>query len=252
MIKTAGGLEAQRLVVSIHDVSPVTLESVRKMRDKLHTWGVEKCSLLVIPNHHKKGRTIDSHETLQWLKTAVSQGDEIVLHGYFHKKVSAKDVSPWDHLVANYYTAGEGEFQSLDYDTAIKALKTGDAELRSAGFNPQGFIAPAWLCGKKAREAVRAYGFAYTTYLGDIYDYTRNKSIPTQSLVWSVRAPWRRQMSLVWNQLLFLRNLRKPILRISLHPPDMIYPQIWRQVETLIRRSLVKRIPQTYLDCIDT
>ncbi|MDK3159613.1 polysaccharide deacetylase family protein [Kamptonema cortianum] len=241
---------SRRLVVSIHDVSPLTLGVVRKMREELRRWGVNQCSLLVIPNHHKKGRTIDSPETLAWLREAVAGGDEIILHGYFHKKVSAKAATPWDYLIANYYTAGEGEFHSLDYDTAIKALKTGDAELRSAGFNPQGFIAPAWLCGNKARDAVRAYGFAYTTYLGKIYDYTRNKSIPTQSLVWSVRAPWRRQMSLAWNQLLFWRNLRKDILRISLHPPDMTHPQIWNQVESLTRRALQTRQPATYLDCI--
>jgi len=241
---------SKKLVVSIHDVSPLTLEPVRKMREELRIWGVDKCSLLVIPDHHKKGRTIDSPETLFWLHEAATRGDEIVLHGYNHLKSSAQSSRPWDFLIANYYTAGEGEFQLLDYETALSTLEKGASELRSAGFDPQGFIAPAWLCGREARKAVGDCGFSYTTYLGEIYDYPHNKSIPAQSLVWSVRAGWRRQMSLVWNRSLFSRNISQTILRISLHPPDMIYPQIWTQVESLIKKSLVTRIPDTYLNCI--
>jgi hypothetical protein len=66
--------------------------------------------------------------------------------------------------------------------------------------------------------------------------------------VYSVRAGWRRAVSRVWNPYLFGRLAENPLLRVSLHPPDIEHPAVWRQAMGLVRRSVDGgREPQTYL-----
>ena len=71
------------LVVSLHDVSPLTRERVAHMLDDLLGSGVERIPLLVIPNHHRLAPISEDAIFCEWLRR-VAQRHEIVLHGYFH------------------------------------------------------------------------------------------------------------------------------------------------------------------------
>jgi predicted deacetylase len=68
----------------------------------------------------------------------------------------------------------------------------------------------------------------------------------SQSLVWSVRSSWRRQVSRAWNELLFRRLAANSLLRISIHPVDLRHAQIWRQIRELVSRASADREPLTY------
>ena len=237
------------LVVSIHDVSPLTRGRVAEMLAELAEIGVERTSLLVIPNHHHKAPIVEDAGFCSWLRETAGRGHEVVLHGYHHKR--PRRGGEWSQtFLTEFYTAGEGEFYDLSTMEASWRLEKGRQELQTAGLQPRGFIAPAWLLGENAEAAVKAAGFDYTTRLKNFKDLKSGRVDDSQSLVWSVRAGWRRAASLWWNAALLRRLSPTPLLRFGLHPPDWDHPAIKRQILQLLRTALAGREAITYEDCL--
>jgi predicted deacetylase len=244
-------MSTRALVVSIHDVSPATREPVAAILDALGKIGVPRTSLLVIPDHHHRGRITADPAFVSWLRSLVAAGHEPVLHGYFHQRERRGGESPGARLLTRCYTADEGEFFDVTYNEARGLLARGGRELTEcAGVNPTGFIAPAWLLSRAGEEAVRTLGFAYTTRLGSISALQTGRVQRSQSLCWSVRAAWRRATSLAWNNLLFRTLELNPVARVSIHPQDFGFPAIWRQIESLVRKACEDRLPATYQDVV--
>jgi len=232
------------LVVSIHDVSPLTRPAVEGILEDLAGISVAAASLLVIPDHHHRAPLSEDPACGEWLRQKESQGHEIVLHGFFHRRPPQGGWST--RLVTEHYTAGEGEFYDLSEAEAAQRLEKGRATLASAGLSATGFIAPAWLLGPEAERAVRQAGFAYTTRLAHFKDLATGRLTPSQSLVWSVRSGWRRQVSLWWNASLARRLAPNPLFRVGIHPPDWEYPAVRRQVLQLTGAALAGREVMTY------
>ena len=233
------------LIVSIHDVSPLTREAVDTMLLDLAEAGVGRTSLLVIPDHHHKAPLAEDAEFCEWLRNWARNGQEVVLHGYYHKRPPTNSGLA-SKLVTEHYTAGEGEFFDLSEKAARERLEKAKAEFAAAGFHPTGFIAPAWLLGQEAEAAVKKAGFGYTTRLKNFKDLASGRETPSQSLVWSVRSGWRRQVSLWWNAWLAGRLAQAPLLRVGLHPPDWTHREIRAQALELIRTALAGREVMTY------
>lgn len=240
------------LVVSIHDVAPRTVSVVDQMLDRLAAMGISKCSLLVIPDYHYEGRFDKDAAFCDWLRRRVDQGHEAVLHGYYHLRKSAPQEDMMKRFWTKYYTAGEGEFFDLPYIQAEKRLQEGRQIFQNIGLSAQGFIAPAWLLGAEAQKAVKDRGFSYTVRVDGILDLKQNVRHVSRSLVYSVRARWRRMVSLGWNSLLekLLRN--RAVLRMSLHPPDFTFPRIWNHAEACLNRSKTTRQVMTYQSFVDS
>jgi len=236
------------LVVSIHDVSPATRPAVEAMIADLQAAGVERTSLLVIPDHHHRGVAMADAAFVEWLSGLEKAGHEVVAHGYYHRRNAREREGAFTKWVTRHYTAGEGEFFDLEEKEAEPLLDRGLAEFRGAGFAPKGFIAPAWLLGWDAELAVRSRGFDYTTRIATITDLRRNQVYHSRSLVYSVRAFWRRQVSLLWNAFVLYRVRYWPLVRVGLHPPDWKYPLIRSHAMGCIRRAMKKRPATTYWD----
>jgi len=120
----------------------------------------------------------------------------------------------------------------------------------SCGFKPHGFVAPAWLLSVEAERAARDAEMEYTTRLGSVRDLRSGETFFSRSLVYSVRNGWRRTMSLAWNAALSRAMKIKPLLRLSIHPPDYSHPTIWRQIIDLVSAMDGVRTPTTYQDWI--
>ncbi|MFZ4682521.1 MAG: DUF2334 domain-containing protein [Terrimicrobiaceae bacterium] len=234
------------LVVSIHDVSPLTQKRVADMLADLADLGVDRTSLLVIPDHHHKAPILEDAGFCSWLRETADRGHEVVLHGYYHLRPKGGGLR--GALTTEVYTAGEGEFYDLSEEEAAARLEKGLREFQTAGFHPKGFIAPAWLLGEKAEAAVKAAGFDYTTRLKNFKNLKTGCVDDSQSLVWSVRAGWRRVASLWWNASLVRRLGDVTLLRFGLHPPDWDHPAIKRQILQLLRAALAGREAITYED----
>lgn len=241
-------LPPRSLVLSIHDVSTVTRAVVERMLEDLAGVGVSITSLLVIPDHHRKGRIDHNPEFSSWLRSAVNQGHEAVLHGFYHLRPEKTGENLAARLITRSYTAGEGEFYDLPFSEATALLQQGRKSLLNCGVSPDGFIAPAWLLGAEAERAVREEGFGYTTRIGTVIDCLSGKEYDARSMVYSVRAGWRRSVSLLWNQLLFQQLRKAPLLRIGLHPPDWEHEAIRRHILKCVRLAASERRVMTYRD----
>jgi predicted deacetylase len=232
------------LVVSIHDVSPLTWNLVLDIVGDLVGAGVERTALLVVPNHHSKAPIREDPAFCEWARRAARE-HEVVVHGYFHKR-PARLGGWWQTFITEHYTAGEGEFYDLSEGEAALLLERARREFDAVGLAFRGFVAPAWLLGREAEQAVRKAGFDYTTRLRQFKDLVTNRETVSQSLVWSVRSAWRRVVSLGWNALLARQLLRAPLLRIGLHPVDWQHARIRGQALQLIRAALAGRDAITY------
>lgn len=234
------------IVVSIHDVSPRTRPACERILAELATLGVGATSLLVIPDHHRRGHFLKDAAFCEWLRAATERGHEAVLHGYFHQRTRREGETPVAKAMTRFYTADEGEFYDIDRASARSLVEKGRDEFRSIGLDPTGFIAPAWLLGAEADAVLRELGFEYTTLLGSVVDFKNDRVHRSQSLVWSVRSGWRRVVSRMWNAFLFRRLAANPLMRFSIHPVDIEHPAMWRQIRALILRALSDRKALTY------
>ncbi|MFZ4774610.1 MAG: DUF2334 domain-containing protein [Terrimicrobiaceae bacterium] len=234
------------VVVSIHDVSPLTQDRTEAILGDLKKLGVPVTSLLVIPDHHHCGLISENSAFGGWLRAKCDEGHEAVLHGYFHLRETRITDDLKKRIITRSYTAGEGEFFDLEKPAARDLLDRGRAALEACGVCPGGFIAPAWLLGAEAEQAVREAGFEYTTRIATVSDFLTGILHPSRSQVWSVRAGWRRTCSLAWNALLFQKTLELPLTRIGIHPPDWEHPRIREQILKIAGESVAGREAMTY------
>ena len=238
------------LVVSLHDVSPLTRPVFEPMLAELKTLGVTRFSLLVIPDHHRRGHMLADAGFCRWLESVAKEGHELVVHGYHHQRAPRAAETWKERMMTRVYTRGEGEFYDLSRAEAALLLARAQEAFRQLDAPaPSGFIAPAWLLSDAASEAVRAAGFRYTTYLTGVLDYHRAEAagfIRARSLVYSPRNRWRRTCSLLYNAGLARVLRRAPLIRLGLHPPDYQHSKLWRQVRRIVADSLRTRTATTY------
>ncbi len=237
------------LVVSLHDVSPLTRPIFEPMLAELAALGVERCSLLVIPDHHRRRHMLADAGFCRWLETLARQGHELVAHGYYHQRVPRPSESWRQRVTTRVYTQGEGEFYDLSKEEAAGLLARAKADFGKLDAPPPvGFIAPAWLLSNPARGAVREAGFRYTTFLTGVEDFAAGGSgfIPARSLVYSPRNRWRRVCSLGYNAGLAQWLKSAPLMRLGLHPPDCQHANLWRQVRRIVREAVKERTVETY------
>jgi len=243
-------LSRNSLVVSIHDIAPSNRSAVEQIIDALGCSGVRTCSLLVVPDYHHEGRASEDRQFVSWLRDLEAAGHEIVIHGYFHQRERCARETMQTQFFTRFYTENEGEFYDLDYNEALRRIISARDEFRAIGLKPHGFVAPAWLLSADAERAACDADLEYTTRLRTVRDLRSGENFPAQSIVYSVRNQWRRAASRRWNATLFRLLQRRPLLRVSIHPPDFSHPAIWRQVVDLIEKAVPARAVTTYQDWV--
>src|SRR6059058_191725 len=238
------------MVVSLHDVAPSNRDVASKIISELSRHGVRICSLLVIPDYHHQGLATRDRQFIGWLRNLEADGHEIVIHGYFHERPRGPSETLRDKFLTRLYTHNEGEFYDLDYEEALRRITNARDEFRASGLTPRGFVAPAWLLSREGERAARDAELEYTTRLRTVRDLRSGETFPARSVVYSVRNSWRRTLSLAWNAALGRALESKPLVRLSIHPPDFSHPAIWRQIVDLIGDIDGRRTPTTYQDWI--
>ncbi|HXQ30485.1 MAG TPA: polysaccharide deacetylase family protein [Steroidobacteraceae bacterium] len=222
--------------VSVHDVAPATWQDCARLLELLAPLAVP-VTLLIVPHYHGGRRADADPEFSAALRERVIRGDEVMVHGYYHRDTGPTPRTPLDWGRRRLYTAGEGEFGALGVDASLARIRAGRDMLAAMGLTPHGFVAPAWLLGPGAWQALRASGLGYTC--------TRDVLVPladtllaagpvaAPSLVYSARSSLRRALSRRWNA----RRLRSlsdaPRVRAALHPADARHPDVlghWREL----------------------
>lgn len=246
----AAGATRDALVVSIHDIALSNREIVERIISELAQRGVRVCSLLVVPDYHHQGLFTQDRSFVSWLRDLEAAGHEIVIHGYFHERPVRTNETLLDKLMTRFYTQREGEFYDLDYEEAFRRITQARDQFREAGLTPRGFIAPAWLLNAAGECAVHDAELEYTTRLRTVRDLRSAQTFPARSLVYSVQRRWRRTASLAWNGALMQLLKHTPLLRLSIHPTDRLYPRIWRQIIDAVGEMQNLRTATTYRDWV--
>jgi predicted deacetylase len=249
VVATASGAR-DSLVVSLHDVAPSNRETCERILSELTKVGAHVCSLLVVPDYHHQGSAMEDRPFVAWLRELEAHGHEIVIHGYFHERPRRTNETAWQRMLTRFYTNDEGEFYDLDYDEAFRRITAARDSFHDSGLTPRGFIAPAWLLSSEGERAARDAELEYCTRFRTVRDLRSGEDFPAFSLVYSVRNEWRRATSLVWNAGLYLVMRERPLVRVSIHPPDYSHGTVWRQIVDLTREMANTRTSTTYRDWI--
>jgi hypothetical protein len=235
-------LREPTVCIVLHDAAPSTRPAcVRVLTAVRQVVGDAPVTILAVPRYHGEQPT---GEFEAWLGERARRGDEIALHGCTHLD-EGKPQGAVDAVRRSHYTRGEGEFWSLSRRDALERIDLGIAWFAKNRWPLSGFIAPAWLLGPGARDALLERPFEYTATLRQLIHLPSQVAIASQSVVYSTSSGWRRQMSRAWNAGVDLLERRNAVLRIELHPRDADYLAVRRSWQRILARALHKRRPAT-------
>jgi predicted deacetylase len=236
---TPSRFEAERFVcVVLHDVASATRAACMRTLAAVAAVGDVPATLLVVPRHHGEPAT---PELVDWLRLRSRKGDELALHGWSHRDEESP-AGLVDRLRRNVYTRGEGEFWALSEREATRRIEAGLAWFREHGFAPPaGFVAPAWLLGPGARDALATQRFEYTATLRELVHLPGKRAVKSQSVVYSTSSGWRRQSSLLWNAVVARAERGNKLLRLELHPRDADFADIRRSWQKVLAQALGDR-----------
>ena len=245
-----GGVASQRLLLaSIHDVSPRFEREIAALLDLLRPHVGGAIALLVVPNHWGEAPIVPGSPFATRLRGWADAGLEIFLHGFYHRD-EQRHARTADQFRARLMTAGEGEFLGLSHEAASSRIAAGKAVIEDVTGSPiAGFVAPAWLYGPGAREALAEAGIPIAE------DHLRVWSPATGSeLAWGPVITWasRTRMRLVSSlaAAALLQRAPMPVLRVGVHPPDIRHPALVRSIERTLRNASLSRTPARYSDLL--
>ena len=243
---TAAAAAERHFCVVLHDVAPARWAGCVRVLTQLEQLAQEAgvalpLTLLVVPRMH--GQQHMPAAFLRWLKRLSRGGHELALHGLTHRDEAPAATGLAEHAMRRWYTAGEGEFASLDRSSAEARLAAGRAWAAGHGLPMQGFVAPAWLLSEPAWEAVQAAGFDYTCTLTRVVALPGRERLEARSMVFSTRSAWRRVVSVLWNGCLARHQRNAPLLRFELHPGDADDAAVRRCWSRVLAQALRERQP---------
>ena len=236
------GTNERTVCIVLHDAAPSTRAAcVRTLAAVREVAGDAPVTILAVPRYHGEMPTAEFEA---WLGERARRGDELALHGCTHRDDGTP--SGWlDGLRRRRYTRGEGEFWSLSRAEALARIDIGLEWFARNGWPLSGFVAPAWLLGPGAREALIERPFDYTATLHQLVHLPAQIPATSQSVVYSTSSAWRRASSLAWNALVDVFERRNLLLRIELHPRDADFAAVKRSWQGILARALRSRKPAT-------
>jgi len=244
-------MSERHLLLVLHDVAPETWADYRDFVAAVDALGGVPINWLVVPDFHGRQPLVAHTELRRKLDARLAQGDELILHGYYHQDDAPSPHAFGDWLVRRVYTH-EGEFCRLDQSQALQRLEQGMAVFRRCGWPLHGFVAPAWLMSEGTRLALRETPLRYTSDLRHLYRLPAFQAMAAPGLTWSARSRWRRGLSRVLCAGLAARHCRSPLLRLGLHPVDMRHELSRRYWLRLLEHLLAEgRKPLTKIDWLE-
>lgn len=243
MWQTENGTRA--LCVSIHDVAPATWPLCLKLADAIREVAPIPVTWLVVPQFH--GDTQRSLGVEAQLDYFLAEGHELALHGYQHQDNRPTSGGLRARFLRRVYTQSEGEFSALDEAEARRLLALGSEWFLRRGWPAGGFVAPAWLLSQPAWRVLKQSRFSYTTTFARFHSLPTGESVYSPSLVYTARNRTGRFFSPPAASLLAGMLSNAPLVRLSLHPRDALYPRLIRHAQGLIERLLETREPMTKL-----
>jgi predicted deacetylase len=235
----------QLLLASIHDVSPRFENEVDRLLTLLRPYIGDRVAMLVVPNHWGSAPIVANSPFARRLRGWADAGAEIFLHGFYHREDRHPDRTS-DQLRARLLTAGEGEFLALARGEAVARIEAGRRLLEDVtGRAVAGFVAPAWLYGAGALEALGDTGMPIAEDHFRVWSpATRAELARGPVITWASRTRMRLASSLV--AAAALRHAPLVTHRVGVHPPDARHPALVRSIEATLRSASRRRRAASY------
>jgi predicted deacetylase len=239
------------LLASVHDVSPRFESEVERLLDLLRTYVGQRVALLVVPNHWGDAPIVAGSSFAARLRGWSDSGCEIFLHGFYHRD-EARHHGASARFRARFMTAGEGEFLGLSRADAAVRIAQGRGLLEDIIGRPiDGFVAPAWLYGPGALEALADCSIPLAEdHLRVWSPASGNQLARGPVITWASRTRLRLASSLAAAAL--LRRMPLKILRVGVHPPDIRHPALVRSICATFERAITDRRSAGYSDLLAT
>lgn len=230
------GSDQRTLLASIHDVGPGSEREVDRLAGLLsESLDCSRFAMLVVPNHWGQHPIRAGTAFARRLQAWSDSGIEMFVHGWYHKDLV--EHSGMSRLKAKYMTASEGEFLGLSYSEAALRMEEGRALVEDIiGREASGFIAPAWLYGPGARDALRDSGFALAEDHMKVWNPQSGKVLAKGPVItWASRSAPRTASSLAFAAL--ARRVLHPLrtVRVAVHPGDVSKDTILRSIDRTLR-----------------
>jgi predicted deacetylase len=237
------------LLASIHDVSPRFESEVDALVDLLDPHVGQRMAMLVVPNHWGSAPIVAGSPFATRLRDWADCGIEIFLHGFFHRDETKHENSA-DRIRARFMTAGEGEFLGLDRKSAVARITDGRALLEDVIGRPiDGFVAPAWLYGAEALQALRDSSLSLAEDHVRVWSPATGDELAKGPVItWASRTRLRLASSLIAAAV--LRRAPLKVLRVGVHPPDIRHPSLVRSIDKTFRIASEKRLVGRYSDLL--
>jgi len=235
------------LLASIHDVSPRFESQVDRLATRIEPFVGTRFAMLVVPNHWRSGQIRPGSPFASRLREWSSQGIEMLLHGFYHR--DEHEHRGFDRFRAKFMTAKEGEFLGLSRAEALQRIADGRALVEDIIGKPvTGFVAPAWLYGPGAYEALAESGVRIAEDHMRVWSPATGKVLARGPVItWASRTPMRLRSSLAAAALLG-RLAPQRVLRIGVHPGDCGSPALLESIRKTLARASASRTAARYLD----
>ncbi|EIZ79305.1 polysaccharide deacetylase [Novosphingobium sp. Rr 2-17] len=243
----------KRLLVSIHDVAPCFESQVDRLADLVEARvGRARYAMLVVPDHWGRAPLSQAPAFQARLRAWAQSGIEMFVHGWFHRDTS--EHSGAASFKARHMTAGEGEFLGLSHTDALQRMRDGKALVEDIiGMPAAGFIAPAWLYGPGAMQALGECGFPLAEDHFRVWRPGQEDAPLAKGPVvtWASRSTLRTASSLAFAAL--ARPALQPLktLRLAVHPGDTTKLSILRSVDATLRAFSSRHVPSRYCDLLE-
>ena len=215
------GSDDKLLLASIHDVGPGFAGQVEALAALYaRHLGAAHFAMLVVPDHWGEHPLRAGTPFAARLREWAEAGVEMFAHGWFHKDLAEHRGAA--ALKARHMTAGEGEFLGLGRAEAARRMDDGRKLIEDITGRPvAGFVAPAWLYGDGALEALQDSGFALAEDHMRVWRPKTGETLARGPVItWASRSAMRTAFSLAFAAL--GRHALKPLktVRVAVHPGD--------------------------------
>lgn len=152
-----------KMLVSIHDVMPVTLDRVEHILARLNDAGLAPVTLLVVPG------TGWQREHLDRLRTMVAAGAELAGHGWRHEVRHVRGIK--HRLHSALISRRAGEHLALSTREILRLMLINHRWFARHGLPEPGlYVPPAWAMGPVPRRFLDRLPFDQFETLAGVYD----------------------------------------------------------------------------------
>ena len=243
--------QPKRLLVSIHDVGPAFEREVDQLADRLGSaLGGSRFAMLVVPDHWDSHPLAADRAFCARLRGWADNGVEMFLHGWSHRDGARHSGAAG--FKARHMTAGEGEFLGLSAAEAGRRMAEGKALLEDVIGRPvAGFIAPAWLYGPGALEALAAVGFPLAEDHMRVWRPADGAILARGPVItWASRSPMRSASSIGFAALARLALQALPTVRIAVHPGDVTKRSLLASIDRTLAAFTAHRLAGRYSELL--